>query len=122
MLLTYAEAQARTATGIDADAIAKLNLVRDRARVSKPQYTVGSFTTKDELIAAVLGERHIELAFEGHRFWDLMRIKASVTNKYDSDGTSLLPTQPYGAKKNIFPIPQLEVDKSKGVLVQNEDY
>lgn len=122
VLLTYAEAQARTATGIDADAIDKLNLVRDRARVSKPQYTVGSFVTKDELIAAVLGERHVELAFEGHRFWDLMRIKASVTNKFDSDGASLLPTQPFGANKNIFPIPQLEVDKSKKVLAQNDGY
>jgi hypothetical protein len=51
-----------------------------------------------------------------------MRIKANVINKYDSYGTNLLPTQPFGAKKNIFPIPQIEVDKSKGVLVQNEDY
>jgi hypothetical protein len=123
VLLTYAEAQARTATGIDADAIAKLNQVRDRAKGAlTPSYTVLSFANKDELIAAVLGERRIELAFEGHRFWDLMRIKANVTNKYDSYGTNLLPTQPFGAKKNVFPIPQIEVDKSRGVLVQNDDY
>jgi hypothetical protein len=83
---------------------------------------VGSFANKDSLVVAVLGERRIELAFEGHRFWDLMRIKANVINKYDSYGTNLLPTQPFGAKKNIFPIPQIEVDKSKGVLVQNDDY
>jgi starch-binding outer membrane protein, SusD/RagB family len=122
VLLTYAEAQARIATGVDADVIEKLNMVRDRARVSKPQYTVASFVSKDELIEAVLGERHVELAFEGHRFWDLMRVKASVTNKYNSDGTSLMPTQPFGAQKNIFPIPQLEIDKSKKVLVQNDGY
>jgi starch-binding outer membrane protein, SusD/RagB family len=122
VLLTYAEAQARTAAAIDADAIAKLNLVRDRARVSKPQYTVNSFNNKDELIDAILGERHIELAFEGHRFWDLMRVKASVTNKFNSDGTTLMPAQPFGSLKNIFPIPQLEVDKSKKVLAQNDGY
>jgi hypothetical protein len=123
VLLTYAEAQARLATTIDADAIAKLNLVRDRARVSQPQYTVNSFTDKDDLITAVLGERHVELAFEGHRFWDLMRIKLSVTNKFNSgDGTTLLAEQPYGAQKNIFPIPQVEVDKSRKVLVQNDGY
>jgi starch-binding outer membrane protein, SusD/RagB family len=122
VLLTYAEAQARIATGVDADAVAKLNLVRDRARGASPSYTVGSFANKDSLVVAVLGERHIELAFEGHRFWDLMRVKANVINKYDSYGTNLLPTQPFGAKKNIFPIPQIEVDKSKGVLVQNDDY
>ncbi|THU37230.1 RagB/SusD family nutrient uptake outer membrane protein [Niastella caeni] len=123
ILLTYAEAQARTATGVDADAVAKLNIVRDRAKaITTLSYTVGSFANKDALIAAILGERRIELAFEGHRFWDLMRVKASVTNKYDSDGTSLLPAQPFGAKKNVFPIPQIEIDKSKGVLVQNDDY
>ena len=122
VLLTYAEAQARLATTVDADAIDKLNLVRDRARVGKPQYTVASFSTKDKLINAVLGERHVELAFEGHRFWDLMRVKATVTNKFDSDGTSMLAPQPYGAQKNVFPIPQLEVDKSKKVLSQNEGY
>jgi hypothetical protein len=121
-LLTYAEAQVRTTNTIDADAIAKLNLVRDRARVSKPTYTVASFINKDELLGAILGERHVELAFEGHRFWDLMRVKASVTNKFESDGTTLMPVQPFGALKNIFPIPQLEVDKSKKVLAQNDGY
>jgi hypothetical protein len=122
VLLTYAEAQARLATGIDTDAIDKLNLVRNRAQVSKPPYTAGSFVSKDELINYILGERRVELAFEGHRFWDLMRVKASVTNKFDSDGSQKLPTQPFGAQKNIFPIPQLEVDKSKKVLVQNDGY
>lgn len=123
VLLNYAEAQARTATGIDADAIAKLNIVRDRAKAATTlSYTAGSFLNKDSLIAAILGERRIELAFEGHRFWDLMRIKAAVINKFDADGITKLPTRPFGAQKNIFPIPQLEVDKSKKVLVQNEGY
>jgi hypothetical protein len=122
VLLTYAEAAARTAGSVDADAVAKLNIVRDRARVSAPAYTTGSFASKDALVNAILGERRIELAFEGHRFWDLMRTKAPVTNKYDSDGTTVLPAEPFGAKKNIFPIPQLEVDKSKGVLAQNDGY
>jgi starch-binding outer membrane protein, SusD/RagB family len=51
-----------------------------------------------------------------------MRVKTSVTNKFDSDGTTLMPAQPFGALKNIFPIPQLEVDKSKKVLAQNDGY
>jgi len=122
VLLTYAEAQARLAATVDADAITKLNLVRDRAKGASSSYTVNSFASKDKLIEAILGERHVELAFEGHRFWDLMRIKADVTNKLNSDGTTVMPTQPYGAQKNIFPIPQLEVDKSKKVLIQNDGY
>lgn len=122
VLLNYAEAAARTATGVDADAIAKLNLVRDRSRVSAAQYTIASFTNATSLINAILGERRIELAFEGHRFWDIMRIKSSVTNKYDNDGSSLLAPQAFGAEKSIFPIPQGEVDKSRGILKQNPGY
>ena len=121
VLLNYAEAQARLSSGVDANAIAKLNEVRDRSKGAlTPSYI--TFANKDLLIAAILGERRIELAFEGHRFWDIMRVKGSVSNKYNSDGVSLLPVQPYGAKKNIFPIPQIEIDKSKKVLVQNEGY
>ncbi|WP_205509479.1 RagB/SusD family nutrient uptake outer membrane protein [Longitalea arenae] len=122
VLLNYAEAQARLETGVDADAIAKLNLVRNRSLGLALPYTVLSFPNKDALVAAILGERRIELAFEGHRFWDIMRVKGTVTNKYDNDGTSLLPPQPYGARKNIFPVPQIEIDKSVRVLVQNDGY
>ncbi|MCG2615835.1 RagB/SusD family nutrient uptake outer membrane protein [Terrimonas sp. NA20] len=122
ILLTYAEATARLATGVDADAIAATNLVRDRSRVSAPAYTVASFTTKDELINAIAGERRIELAFEGHRLWDILRVKGNVTNKYDNNGVTLLPVQIFGSDKSIMPIPQAEIDKSKGVLTQNKGY
>lgn len=122
VLLTYAEAAAQVATAVDADAVTKLNLVRDRARVSAPAYTVATFPTKAALVAAILGERRIELAFEGHRLWDIMRVKGTVQNKYDNDGVSLLPAQAFGANKSIWPIPQAEVDKSRGVLEQNPGY
>jgi starch-binding outer membrane protein, SusD/RagB family len=122
VILTYAEASAELATGVDANAVTSLNLIRDRARVSAPKYTVASFANKAELLAAIRGERRIELAFEGHRFWDVMRIKGTITNKFDNDGTTILPAQPFGANKNVFPIPQAEVDKSAGVLTQNTGY
>ena len=122
VLLTYAEASAQVATGIDADAVTRLNLVRDRARVSSVQYTTASFATKTDLVNAILGERRIELAFEGHRFWDIMRVKGAVSNKFDGDGVTALPVQAFGANKSILPIPQAEVDKSAGKLVQNPGY
>ncbi|MBC7866283.1 MAG: RagB/SusD family nutrient uptake outer membrane protein [Gloeobacteraceae cyanobacterium ES-bin-316] len=122
VLLTYAEANARLATDVDPDAIQKLNLVRDRSRVGAAQYTVAGFANKDSLLKAILGERRIELSFEGHRFWDVMRLKGSIVGKYDNDGVSILPVQVFGADKNIFPIPQAEIDKSRGVLVQNPGY
>jgi len=99
-----------------------MNMVRDRARVSAAQYSVLSFASKDALVAAILGERRIELAFEGHRFWDLMRNKLTVNNKFDTDGVSPIPPEAFGAPKSVLPIPQAEVDKSKGVLVQNPGY
>jgi hypothetical protein len=123
VLLTYAEAQARISAGVDADALDKLNQVRDRAKGSAPSYVIADFhNNKNELINAILGERRIELAFEGHRFWDIMRVKGTVRNKYESDGTNLMPDEPFGADKNVFPIPQIEIDKSKEVLTQNKGY
>lgn len=122
IILNYAEATAKLGSGVDADAVAKLNIVRDRSRVSAPQYSTSSFATKDDLIKAILGERRIELAFEGHRFWDVMRNKGTITGKYDSDGVSILPSVAFGANKAIFPIPLIEIDKSKNVLIQNTGY
>jgi hypothetical protein len=121
ILLTYAEASARLAAGVDADALAKLNLVRDRSIVSAPSYVAGDFATKNDLINAILGERRIELAFEGHRIFDLHRLGLGVTHRLDGD-FSPLPDEAYGADKSIFPIPQNEVDESKGVLTQNPGY
>ncbi len=120
VLLNYAEAGARLAAGVDADAISKLNMVRDRSRVSAPQYTVASFVTKQDLINAILAERRIELAFEGHRYFDLKRTKSSYT-RIDSDRTTVI-TATYGTDKYILPIPQAEVDKSLGILKQNPGY
>lgn len=122
ILLIYAECAARTGTGVDVDALNALNQVRNRAQVSEPSYTAASFTDKDDFIAAIMGERRIELAFEGHRFWDMMRTNTAVTDKYDNDGVSLLPVLNPGTDKAIFPIPQAEIDKSGGVLKQNNSY
>lgn len=122
VVLIAAEAQARLDAGVSASAVTNLNLVRDRARVSAPQYTVASFANKTELINAILGERRIELVAEGHRFWDLMRNKLPVVNKKDNDGTTNLPTLAANSQKAIWPIPQREIDASGGVLVQNPGY
>lgn len=49
-------------------------------------------------------------------------MKGTVTNKFDGDGITVLPAQAFGANKSILPIPQAEVDKSAGILVQNTGY
>jgi len=63
------------------------------------------YSNQDGLRAIIQRERLIELAFEGHRFWDLRRWKlaAEELNK-DITGWSVLgkTTETYNIEKNIF--------------------
>lgn len=95
----------------DAAALASFQAVRDRAGLPIAVTEV----TKDML----LNERRVELAFENHRLFDLMRMGAaqdvlsafSSTNGYGFSSTDLL-----------LPIPQVEIGLSKGALSQNPGY
>ena len=95
----------------DAAALASFQLVRNRAGLTTPVTTI----TKQDL----LDERRVELAFENHRLFDLMRMGVaqdvlsafSAVNGYGFSSTDLL-----------LPIPQVEIGLSKGVLSQNPGY
>ena len=95
----------------DAAALASFQAVRDRAGLPIAVTEV----TKDML----LNERRVELAFENHRLFDLMRMGAaqdvlsafSSTNGYGFTSTDLL-----------LPIPQVEIGLSKGAISQNPGY
>lgn len=121
MLLTAAEAAVRASGTVDATSLAELNQVRDRSRVSAPQYTAASFATAADFINAVLLERRIELAFEGHRIGDALRNKQGITGKQNFPDYSPAPDVPYGSEKEIFPIPSTDL-KLNPNLVQNPGY
>ncbi|UYQ92126.1 RagB/SusD family nutrient uptake outer membrane protein [Chitinophaga horti] len=70
--LNYAEAQNEVLAAPDQSVYDAINAVRVRAGV-KP-ILVGTMT-KEQMRDAVRHERRIELAFEGHRFWDVRRWK-----------------------------------------------
>jgi hypothetical protein len=53
------------------------------------------------LFDAIANEKFLELAFEGQRFWDLVR--------WGKAGTELAGTG-YTAKNNLFPIPINEIN------------
>lgn len=115
VMLMYAEAQNEIA-GPDASvykAMADL-----RARVNMPPYPAGY--TQDQMRQRIRHERRVELAFEGLRHYDLLRwhIAGPVLNAVQ---TSLINYH-FEDKFYHWPLPQTEIDKSGGVLIQNPDY
>lgn len=135
VLLNYAEAQNEALEAPDASIYDAINAIRQRTAVAMPPLPAG--LSKDAMRTAIRHERAIELAFEDHRWYDIMRWKI---------GTQVIATPMYGMNvvknlngtftytpfvlgnqfqkvffdyMNLYPIPKNEVYKSKGVLVQN---
>lgn len=81
------------------------------------------------LLAEIDKQRRLELAFEGHRFYDLKRKKVSVVRDAvhgefsDGSGTKI-PTQytvlPANAKAWYLPFPQTEIKVNKNLLQDPE--
>ncbi len=90
-------------------------------------YPAGYFTAATAL-PAIYFERKLELACEGHRFFDLARwgIAATTLNafyQYEGHITGDLSTGSFTAGKNeLYPIPQAQIDLSNGTLKQNKGY
>ncbi|TGD78940.1 RagB/SusD family nutrient uptake outer membrane protein [Hymenobacter wooponensis] len=110
VLLNRAESLVRTTNTVNEEALALLNQVRSRS--TAPYVTFASST---ELLNAILLERRLELAFEGHRMFDLFRTKQGTTARGSA------AAQPYGSPKLIMPIPLREIQQNPN-LVQNEGY
>jgi hypothetical protein len=95
-----------------AGATSLLNQIRDR--VNLPPTTAN---TKDELRLAIERERWLELAFEGHRYWDLIRTGRAmdvISNKGQFS--------PPSAERLLWPIPQADIDQNPNLLPQNPGY
>ncbi len=109
MYLNRAEAYARLGN----DDLAQEDVNRLRVRAGLPETTA----TGDALLEIILKERRIELAFEGHRWFDLMRTGSDVV-KENSTSSFTLPFSDY---RVLAPIPQAQLDINKQ-LVQNPGY
>ncbi len=89
-----------------------------RSRVNLPNTTAAS---QEEMRLAIEKERRLELAFEGHRWYDLKRTGRAIeviNNALDENGNRL-----YNISENdlLWPIPQSELDKNLS-LTQNPGY
>lgn len=123
VLLIYAEAMAMQDNL--PEALTALNKVRKRAGLPEV-----SASTKTEFMKLLRHERMIELAFEGHRFWDLRRwgLGTTVLNgvhmkgvkptkvgdnfEYEIVDCDAGKTRVYLEKYNRFPIPLSEIQQN----------
>ena len=117
-LLMYAEAL--MVLGQKDEAAGYVNQVR--ARVS-----MVSITAADLNIDRILHERRMELAFEGHRYFDLVRtgkaidyISAELMSNCDYEKRTFR-TEPIPEYQLILPIPVGEIEKDQ-TLTQNPGY
>ena len=84
-------------------------------------YTNVSFTSKDVVIQAIMDERFKELAFEGHRFWDLKRRGLPVQRGAGDAPTTASSTLPANDFRFLLPIPN-EERAANPLMEQNPGY
>lgn len=106
VLLMAAEAHNRKPSPNDDLALEYLNEVR--GRVDMPEVTA----TGAALTEAIYHERRVELAGEGHRFFDLVRTGKAAEQ---------IPGFKVGTHE-LFPIPQEEIDLAGAGWAQNNGY
>jgi hypothetical protein len=138
ILLDYAEAMNEAYgpddnNGFSLTAREAVNMIRSRPGVEMPDVVA---VNQSEMRDKIKHERRIELAFEGHRYWDLVRWKDAET-ALNTTITGVIPTMNLSdstftytvidiedrvfqsPKMYIYPIPQSEISKSNGTLQQN---
>lgn len=124
IILYYAEL-----LGKSADGLKYLNKTRVRAGLTA--YKLSDFSTDDAYLQAVLDERRIELAAEGHRWFDLVRLniwQETMKSMFTTDGPdSALPTSVEFAENvlpytYLFPIPLQQLQLRDGLYNQNKGY
>ncbi|WP_197272031.1 RagB/SusD family nutrient uptake outer membrane protein [Lascolabacillus massiliensis] len=139
ILLNYAEAMNEAfgptdvPAGFTLSATDAINMVRNRASADLPLISTES---KDEFRSAIKHERRIELAFEDHRYWDLLRWKDAmqVLNqpimgvKVVEDGESVnyveikVADRVFNERNYYLPFLRSEIVNSNNTLKQNEGY
>ncbi len=109
-------AEAAYQTNNTPQALTYLNAVATRR---DPAF-VGYVSVGAQLLEDILTERRKELAFEGHRYWDLQRynrdvVRINVNNNYASNVPLIFAKDNF---RRILPIPQGETDANPTIKTQ----
>lgn len=148
VLLSYLEALNESAPNEVTQTVLDQTINDIRDRVNLPGYTKAELTSQEAVRNAVRKERRVELAFEGFRYFDVLRwgiaeqelnhtftgVKLSdnpADRNYRGSGSTASPvdedmyyqfeTRSWAAHNRYFPIPQSEINVNKN-LKQNDGY
>ncbi|PWV55648.1 RagB/SusD family nutrient uptake outer membrane protein [Chitinophaga sp. S165] len=119
--LMYAEAQ-NEAVGADASVYQQVNEVRARPGVTMPALPAG--LNQDEMRERIRHERRVEFVLEGLRYFDLRRwgIAQQKLNGFVQNPLTPNVKTVYRPEFEYWPLPQIEIDRNKPVLIQNDNY
>ncbi len=128
VIVRYADVLLMAAELGSANAQDYYNQVRKRAYTTDGVLSA-DYSEKTVSLENIYEERHLEFAFEGIRYWDLMRQGiATASNKLAMSvdvlnggiaGVVSVESQNVVAKKGLQQIPNTQITLSKGVLQQN---
>jgi hypothetical protein len=116
--LLLAEAENEVTGGPTALAYEYLNKVRRRAfgkPVENPSVYDLSGLSYQEFLDAVYKERRLELAFEGQRWFDLVRRPERAIATMKAQGKEQI-----NLDRLVMPIPQVVIDEMNGLIEQNQ--
>lgn len=126
LLLMHAESAYEN--GDESSARNSLNEVRSRVGLADIN------SSGQQLIEDIFSERRLELAMEGHRYYDLKRsgrLGAAMTGFLNYNETTSTDIYDAGNDEGkffnasvhtLFPVPQSEIDLSNGAIIQNPGY
>jgi hypothetical protein len=107
------KAEALNEQGQTAQACEPLNIVRKRAGLANIVNL-----TQDAMREKIIHERRMELAFEGHRWFDMIRIQ---NGDYAINFLRSISKSRVTKDRLLFPIPQTEMD-ANSLMTQNPGY
>ena len=117
----------------DKNPLTGFNESQNAANYNIGMYKISEFSSKESSLQAIYFERKLELALEGHRFFDLVRwgIAERTLNDYFQYQGQLTTDVRGGkfikGKSEYYPIPQAQIDLSlngagEPTLTQNPGY